>query len=111
MDIYDLSDEEFARFRRTQAEFRYYLALATLVTLLFLAITFVMCVTPGMYVSDKLHLLAIDTPPIVAILGLGIWRFRKDVLTVRAAPLWPAVGVILTLELAFCLFGVVSLLL
>ena len=64
---------------------------------------------PGIAPSTKMWMLSVVGVAVATSLGVGTWRFGSTEAPVTVWPLGPMVAVVLLLELAYCVIGVIRL--
>jgi hypothetical protein len=79
---------------------------AAISTLLFLLFMATMLMVPGIMPSTKMWMLSVVGFAAAISLLVGTWRFGSTEAPVTVWPLGPILGVVLLLELAYCVINV-----
>ena len=103
-----LSDDNKA-VRGKRMRFWMYWISAAISTLLFLLFAATMFMVPGIVPSTKMWMLCVVGVAGAISLGVGAWRFSSTEAPITVWPLGPMVAVVLLLELAECVIGVIRL--
>jgi len=93
-----------ARTRRVRSWTYWIMAVAS--ALLYLIFTAAMLMVPGILPSSKIAILSAVGASLAISLGVGMWRFGSTEAPATLWPLGPVSGVVLLLELAYCLVGI-----
>ncbi len=90
----------------TRTRFWLYWILSIGITIVFSLFTATMLMVPGVAAESKIRTLSVIATIMITALGIGTWRFSSTEAPAMIWPLGPAIGVVLSLELIWCLIGI-----
>ena len=100
--------QEYRDRHRSRIRFRIYWILSVLATVIFLLFAATMLMVPGVLPSAKLWMLSVAAVALATSLGVGAWNFGTTDAPAMDRPLGLVMGVILLLQLAWCITGIVN---